>query len=872
MSEISKGALTSENNNSFPNNNTGYITPTILRTFNQNMIDSLVDEISYTADSASVNTKITNLQSWSSSLDATYATDAELSASVAALSSSIAVTDLAQSASIAGLQQFSSSLDATFATDAQLAAVSASLSADKVSNSQTSSMSVASASFAVTASYVAGASINTGSFATTGSNTFRGTQIVSGSVNVTNDINVGPAPYAAVNVTADVVTDPTNVFSAVGVNTPNGANLSMAINSYSPQYGSTPTPTIIGYYNNSAGSDTAIGFPSNGEADHWKKSNFKYGVDVTGSLKTSGSVSTTGSVNISGSFRAIVPQPASIGTTTNIFATTASIGTQISQNITRLGGGATDVNSWNLQVLSGSSSTGDTLSSQLNIGVANNTSTFMTGSTVNAGITATWATGSGGGRVVYNANMSVTAQSGSAAASITANTIKLGSSAANIIHTTGSVQLFNTLQVRGNTAFTSSVDVSGSTLSLNNSGGVALKVFSGSVEITSPQGTGYFYSNLPMTSSNLRINGPGIIADLFVSGVFSGNSTLNVAGNSYFTGSVNVNNNVSITGSLDVNGNNIVNSINSLVNATGSYAKTNTTNTFSQTQTFNNGIISNNNINLYNQYGGFNIQANAAGSGSQYPGANIIVAPNVYPGDVFGGFSVLTEQGAALGQTFIGMAASTYSPQYFGTNVPCIIANGNNPGGNDTAIIWKSNGRAEHWKASDFKYGVEVTGSVTIQSGSGDLYVHGHKQFNGGMFQNNTTLSGSAGVSQSIALPVTDVSYGVTIGNSSRITMTNAGTYNIQFSAQIETSAGADNVYIWFKKNGTNITDSATKVILANNTAQTMTVNILTDAAANDYYELVWQSTNGNARLVSDAASGNIPLIPAVIATVTQVR
>jgi hypothetical protein len=209
MSELSKNQLTTENNNSFPNNNTGYITPTLLRTFNQNMIDSLVDEQTYTTDSGSFNARINALdpsgsaqalialeqataslnaytasqnsfnssatasivalQNWSSSLDATYATDAELSASVSALSSSvtvttnglsssigslsssIAVTDLAQSQSIAALQQFSSSLDTTFATDTQLSA-----SASTLQNNINTKLD--SASFN---SYTASASSNT---------------------------------------------------------------------------------------------------------------------------------------------------------------------------------------------------------------------------------------------------------------------------------------------------------------------------------------------------------------------------------------------------------------------------------------------------------------------------------------------------------------------------------------------------------------------------------------------------------------------------------------------------------------------------------------------------------------------------------------
>jgi hypothetical protein len=144
--------------------------------------------------------------------------------------------------------------------------------------------------------------------------------------------------------------------------------------------------------------------------------------------------------------------------------------------------------------------------------------------------------------------------------------------------------------------------------------------------------------------------------------------------------------------------------------------------------------------------------------------------------------------------------------------------------------------------------------------------------FNAAEFWSNTTQSGSAGVSGSLNFDASGSAVGVSLVSGSRLTVANGGTYNVQFSAQIETSAGADTGYVWFKKNGTNIGDSATKVVLANNTAQVMTVNILDEAAANDYYELGYQFTNGHATVLAEAASGNIPAIPSVIATVTQAR
>ena len=165
-----------------------------------------------------------------------------------------------------------------------------------------------------------------------------------------------------------------------------------------------------------------------------------------------------------------------------------------------------------------------------------------------------------------------------------------------------------------------------------------------------------------------------------------------------------------------------------------------------------------------------------------------------------------------------------------------------------------------------------TTGSITIQSGSGDLFVHGHKMFNVGAFQSNVTQSGSANVSQSVNFDTTDVSYGVTLSDNSRLNVANAGVYLITFSAQVLADTGADTFYIWLKKNGTNIAESASKLSLANNDAELATVTFVNEAAANDYYEICWQTTNGDGVLYTEAASGNVPAIPSIIITITQVR
>ena len=62
MSQLNKTQLEAENQSNFPNNNFGYITPALLRGFNTDMIDSLVDEGQYNIDSSSVSGSIAMLE------------------------------------------------------------------------------------------------------------------------------------------------------------------------------------------------------------------------------------------------------------------------------------------------------------------------------------------------------------------------------------------------------------------------------------------------------------------------------------------------------------------------------------------------------------------------------------------------------------------------------------------------------------------------------------------------------------------------------------------------------------------------------------------------------------------------------------------
>jgi hypothetical protein len=119
----------------------------------------------------------------------------------------------------------------------------------------------------------------------------------------------------------------------------------------------------------------------------------------------------------------------------------------------------------------------------------------------------------------------------------------------------------------------------------------------------------------------------------------------------------------------------------------------------------------------------------------------------------------------------------------------------------------------------------------------------------------------------------TTESRNVSIVDGTKLTVASAGTYNIQFSAQVtKTDAGSDDINIWFKKNGVNVDNSTSNITLVgNNTPQLATVNFVLTLAANDYIEIWWWSLDTDVQLLAEPAAAPYPAIPSIIATVVPV-
>ena len=143
-----------------------------------------------------------------------------------------------------------------------------------------------------------------------------------------------------------------------------------------------------------------------------------------------------------------------------------------------------------------------------------------------------------------------------------------------------------------------------------------------------------------------------------------------------------------------------------------------------------------------------------------------------------------------------------------------------------------------------------------------------------GSFYDTTTQTAAAiNTAYAMTFNTTDLSVGVTCGSpTSRIYVDRPNVYNIQFSAQLDkTAGGVGLIYIWLRKNGTDVPNSTTQVRIQGNNAETVAAwNFLLQMNAGDYFELMWEVDDTSVQILTEAASAVHPAIPSVILTVTD--
>jgi len=144
-----------------------------------------------------------------------------------------------------------------------------------------------------------------------------------------------------------------------------------------------------------------------------------------------------------------------------------------------------------------------------------------------------------------------------------------------------------------------------------------------------------------------------------------------------------------------------------------------------------------------------------------------------------------------------------------------------------------------------------------------------------GSFFDTTTQSGSADTAYAVKHNTTDFGSGVSIVSDTRITMAEAGIYTIISTHQYShTSGGVVNITGWLRKNGTDVSNSATDLRLkGNGEAELYAINYFVSASAGDYYELMWSPDDSSTQIIYIAprTSPTRPAVPSVITTVNRV-
>ena len=127
-----------------------------------------------------------------------------------------------------------------------------------------------------------------------------------------------------------------------------------------------------------------------------------------------------------------------------------------------------------------------------------------------------------------------------------------------------------------------------------------------------------------------------------------------------------------------------------------------------------------------------------------------------------------------------------------------------------------------------------------------------------------------------ITFNTTDIAAGCYRGSpTSRIYVTAPGTYDFQFSAQLDkTAGGAGLAFIWPRISGagTGLANSMSHVRIKDNNAEIVAAwNFVLRLGAGDYFELMWAVDSTDIILETFAATAFGPAAPSVILTVTQV-
>jgi len=149
-----------------------------------------------------------------------------------------------------------------------------------------------------------------------------------------------------------------------------------------------------------------------------------------------------------------------------------------------------------------------------------------------------------------------------------------------------------------------------------------------------------------------------------------------------------------------------------------------------------------------------------------------------------------------------------------------------------------------------------------------------------GAFSSDQSQTTTANTATLMTLNTTDFANGGVSINTSKITVTHPGIYNLQFSVQLQNLNNApQDTFIWLKQNGTDIAGSTGKIGLparknpSDPFHSIIGWNYFVSLAASQYIEIYWSVASADVSIQYYAASGSPtkPSTQSVVATLSFV-
>lgn len=173
---------------------------------------------------------------------------------------------------------------------------------------------------------------------------------------------------------------------------------------------------------------------------------------------------------------------------------------------------------------------------------------------------------------------------------------------------------------------------------------------------------------------------------------------------------------------------------------------------------------------------------------------------------------------------------------------------------------------------------IPIAAVITSNATTGVIFVRptiAQMQYYGIFAKTADTSPAVINTAYPITFDTTRLSNGVTIGTpTSRIVVPQSGFYQLSAALQFISGSATDkNIWVWFRKNGTDIADSARIVTVSVNNAYTpLSLTEAVSLDASDYVELVYAANSTNVTIDAVPATAFAPSAPAVVFEVTQVQ